>query len=582
MAKRLLLMLPPCEYKDYSWSQYPSLGILSLMAVAQRAGHEVKYVDCVLENYTWEQAKDFVQDWSPDYFGMSALSSYAFSCYRMAETVKSISPDTKVLLGGQHATGLDLQILEKHPSVDCIVRGEGEATLEEILERGISPSVKGIATRDRQGNPVRTDPRPLIQNLDDLPIPAYDLVNMEGYFRAVNPGRPSFHRSPRHSNIGTSRGCFAKCIFCGTPKTWGAVRHFSPKRVCDILEMLIKDYQVDDFWFHDDIFPPRKAFLREFAQEVKGRRLKFQYTCELRVDQANQETLDWLKETGCYHIYYGVETGSEKILKVINKGATVKTAREGVHRAVKSGLSVGSFWMFGFPTETEEDLKQTIELAASLPLSTFYFAITRLLPNTVMLDQHHVPDEAWFDGYNTGTLDSAIPTYRDFHALDHPLDLNAVVHYANLKNYPRHLWRRIRLFSGSATKSLWEVLIDNVKLLVTAGILYGGNYPFTDTRSLGGRCVDLFWWSARQLLLVVKPHALDRRAKADWSHEHQVKLGRSKDQRETGLLIPPMDGIPRPALRTSASWTGDSGHGQEVPLPLRRPARTSGGWQDTK
>jgi radical SAM superfamily enzyme YgiQ (UPF0313 family) len=579
MPKRVLLMLPPCEYKDYSWSLFPSPGILSLLAVARRAGHEVKYIDCVLENYSWEQARDIVQDWNPDYFGMSVLSSYAFSCYRMAEIVKRINPSITVLLGGQHATGLDLQILQRHPSVDCIVRGEGEATVEEILERGISPSVKGIAIRDRQGNPFRTDPRPPIENLDSLPIPAYDLVNMKGYFRAVNASRPSFHRSLQYTNIITSRGCFAKCNFCGTPKTWGGVRHHSPQRVCDIIEMLIKDYQAGDFWFNDDIFPPRKAFLREFAQEVKRRGLKFRYTCELRVDQANQETLDWLKETGCYHIFYGVESGSEKILKLVNKGATVKTAEEGVKRAVKSGLSVGSFWMVGFPTETEQDIKETIDLATRLSVSTFYFAVTRLLPNTVLLDKHQVPDEAWFEGYETGN-DSAIPTYRDFHPTDHTLDLNAVVHYANLKNYSRHVWRRIGLFRKSETRNFFEVLIDNIKLIVAAGILYGGNYPFTDRRSFGGRCIDLLWRDARRALLAVRPNALDRHAKADWSHEYQLKLGRSEGQREMGLLVPPGDGVPYPPqIVMSASGVGVPSSGTETHA-TRRPARASRGWQD--
>lgn len=580
MPKRLLLMLPPCEYKDYSWSLFPSMGIISLLAVARRSGHEVKYVDCALENYSWEQARDLVEDWNPDYFGMSVLSSYAYSCYRMAETVKSVNPNITVLFGGQHATGLDLQILRKYPSVDCIVRGEGEVTLEEILECGISPSVKGIAIRDRNGNPFRTDPRPLIGNLDSLPIPAYDLVNMEGHFRAVNASRPSFHRSLRYSNTITSRGCFAKCTFCGTPKTWGAVRHYSARRVCDVIEMLVKEYGVGDIWFNDDIFPPRKAFLRDFAEEVRRRNLKFWYTCQLRVDQANQETLDWLKETGCYHVFYGVETGSERTLKTVNKGATIKTAEEGAHRAVKAGLSVGSFWMVGFPTETEEDIRETINLATRLPISTFYFAIARLLPNSVLLEKNPIPDEAWFEGYEAGANDSAIPTYRDFYGLDHRLNLNDVVRYANLKNFTRHAWRRIRLFSRSATRSLFEVLVDNFKLIVTAGVLYGGKYPFTEKRSFGGRCVDLFWRGARRLVLMVRPDAFDRGARANWPHEAQMRLGRSEGEAEGGRLVPPGVGIPHPPeLAVSTSSKEDPEREREVDPP-RRPARTSSGWQD--
>lgn len=572
MTKRLLLMLPPCEYKDYSWSLFPSMGIVSLLAVARRAGHEVKYVDCALENYSWEQAEDLVRDWNPDYFGMSVLSSYAYSCYRMAEAVKRINPNITVLLGGQHATGLDLQILRRHPGVDCIVRGEGEVTLEEILERGISPGVKGIAIRDRGGNPFRTDPRPLIENLDTLPIPAYDLVNMEGHFRAVNASRPSFHRSMRYTNTITSRGCFAKCTFCGTPKTWGAVRHYSARRVCDVIEMLVKEYGVGDIWFNDDIFPPRKAFLRDFAEEVKRRKLKFWYTCQLRVDQANQETLNWLKETGCYHVFYGVETGSERTLKTVNKGVSLGTAEEGVHRAVKSGLSVGSFWMLGFPAEIEQDIKETISLAARLPISTFYFAIARLLPNSALLERNPIPDDAWFEGYEAGSNDSAIPTYRDFYSLDHLLNLNDVVRYANLKNFASHVWRRIRLFSRSATKSLLEVLVDNAKLIVTAGILYGGRYPFTDRRSVVGRCVDLFWKGARQLVLAIKPGAFGRGAKPDWPQELQMRLGQpgsdAEDERAAELAMSP-------------SPKGDLGRMREADPP-RQPARTSSGWQDLR
>lgn len=304
-------------------------------------------VDVVLENLSnksWQEVESLVKEHSPDVVGISCYTFNRHICFELARIVKKINDKIITLLGGTHATLYYKQILKNYPQVDYVLVGEAEfSTLEfvdTIKNKKPVEDIKGLAFR--KDDTIVFNERPVIENLDDVPIPAK-------YFS--------------YKGIITTRGCPGACVFCASPKLWKhRVRFRTPGNVVDELEMLNKKYGISQFFVNDDTFTCRKDWVVSLCNEIIKRNLHIIWGCSSRVNSVDKEMLSLMKKAGCLSIYYGVESGSQKILDNTKKYTKVSQILNASQWAREVGMELKFYLMVGCPGESEETINETIDV----------------------------------------------------------------------------------------------------------------------------------------------------------------------------------------------------------------------------
>ncbi len=378
---RVLLAVPPTPsiLKRILGTGAPPLGIGYLAAYIREAGHDVILIDGFEENLSKQDLINRIKRFSPDVVGISTLTANLYRGYEMAKVIKEIDDKIKIVMGGPHVSFTPEESLRECPYVDVIVRGEGEITLSELLKelekkKPDLKSVQGITWRTQDGKIVSNPPRTLIEDLDKLPFPAYDLLPMNRY-RA--------NKKVITGSMITSRGCPFGCIFCSSSKLMGKRwRGRSPENVVEEMELLIKKYGVNEIEFLDDTFTFNKERAIKIANLIRKRGLEIAWGCSSRVDTFDDEIAKELKKGGCYRIYMGIESGSQKILKILNKGITLEKAKKAVSIAKAHGLEVIGSFIIGVPGETKEDIISTIRFAKKLGIDYAQFTLLTPYPGT--------------------------------------------------------------------------------------------------------------------------------------------------------------------------------------------------------
>ena len=282
---------------------------------------------------------------------------------------------------------MDEQILREQKEVDVIVRGEGEQTVVD-LARCVSGlkninEVAGITFR-KNGQIVRTPDRPFIQNLDELPPPAYHYFPLRKYRIFGKLGLPMM----------TSRGCPLQCTFCLVPRIAGTdFRVRKVKNVVNELEWIRDEYKPDFITFNDDIFTYSKERVLDFCSEIKERKIKLPWDCQTRADRISKEILAKMKAANCQLVSFGVESGCQKILDAMRKGTTVQQNESAIKWAKEIGLSVAVSLIVGYPGETKESLKQTFDFIRKAEPDDVYLYLATPYPNTELRDL--VKDMGW-------------------------------------------------------------------------------------------------------------------------------------------------------------------------------------------
>jgi anaerobic magnesium-protoporphyrin IX monomethyl ester cyclase len=359
---RIALVNPRVE--SYS-STLPPLGLLYIAAVLERAG----FAPRVFDIYPYDN-RDFaaLADYHPDVVGMTVLTDYWARAVEISELVTMHIPQAVFIVGGVHVTALPEESLS---ALDANIGtiGEGELTMLELCERIVAGApwedVAGIIFRNATGHFVRTSSRPHIENLDDIPFPSRHLLNFEQYL--VPPGIIRGHWTERSTTVMTSRGCPFSCIWCGSQCTFGRkVRNRSVENVVAEIEHLVDEYGIDTVWFVDDTFTLNKKRVLDFCRLMTERRIRITWGCQAHVKTADEEMFLAMKKVGLVQLDFGVESGSNRVLKSLKKDSTDDAIRRAFAITRKVGLRTTATFMFGSPGETAEDVEQTMQLAQEI------------------------------------------------------------------------------------------------------------------------------------------------------------------------------------------------------------------------
>lgn len=376
---RVLLVVPPDFSKkrlgkfSTAIQAYLPIGLAYIAAIIEREGYELKVVDALAMRYDFEDVRRIIKDFNPDVIGQQTFYSNLNSCCQVAKIAKEINPKVKVVLGGPYTTIYPDEAIKKK-CVDFIIIGEGEVAIKNLLSSFKNGNnyyeVLGIIWKDGD-KVVKNSPQPFIEDLDTLPLPARHLFPMERY-------RASAHlKGLRTTGMMVSRGCPFRCVFCWVPNSFGRkLRYHNSQKAIEEMKILKEHYGADCIRFWDDVFTANKRWVNEFCDLLIKENLNIPWLCLTRVDLVNPELLRKLKAAGCYQIFYGIESGSQRLLDLIQKGITLEKARYAVRITKESGIETFCAYMLALPSETKEEAEQTIKFALGLDSDYVQFNLT--------------------------------------------------------------------------------------------------------------------------------------------------------------------------------------------------------------
>jgi len=347
-------------------------GILSIAAVLKRAGHGVAVRDYPVRSYREFDAGSFCAslDGADGIVGVGCMSDTLPFILRALEGFKARHPGSTLILGGPGPTGVAGGIIETFPFVDVVVKGEGEATMLELVDAlsGGGPSdlerVAGICWR-RGTEAVTNASREMIADLDELPMPLYESIPMDEYSLI---------------NVVSSRGCPYHCTFCDVAPLWGRKQHRrGAASIVEEIRYLKERYGKTNFEFTDETFVLKRAAVLEFCAALRKQELGVRWSCTGRVNLVDEELLEEMAACGCGGLFFGVESGSDEVLSRIRKDFTSSEVIDAMHRTVRHMRAVSSF-IWGFPFETPDDLVQTLLVMVYLSRIGVDTRLNRLAP----------------------------------------------------------------------------------------------------------------------------------------------------------------------------------------------------------
>lgn len=315
-----------------------------------------KYLDAIenWEHPVWSEIRREISRFQPDLVGISVLTVKVPSALMIASICRDVCGNVPIVVGGEHPTARPQDLL-KDDNVDFATRGEGELTicqLADSLEKADPvDSVAGLSFKS-DGKIHHNNDRGLIENLDDLSVPARNLLANKETYRPVDFGL-----------IMGSRGCQYKCTFCPNQNIWGTkVRFRSPSSVIAEIKSVHEEYSTDYFSFRDYSFSVNPKWTIELCKMIIQERVDVQWECTTRPNLISDETVSWMKKAGCTTIRVGVESGSRRILNEIGKDVSLRAVKEMARVLHRHKLYWAAYFMFGLPTETQEDIEKTFEL----------------------------------------------------------------------------------------------------------------------------------------------------------------------------------------------------------------------------
>jgi radical SAM superfamily enzyme YgiQ (UPF0313 family) len=464
--KRIVFVDPPYERiaKGYEFVRHvtnrsPALGLLHLAAEVRLHG----FSPSIIESDAFELDVDAVVERlvaaAPAYVGITLFTVGVWSAAAIARKLKARLPQTVVLVGGPHVSSLGEETIARFPEFDYGIVGEGEHALVALLrvleEGGELSSVPALLYRE-DGEVRRTPSLPVNRVLDQLPIPAWDLL--EDFPRAYPAAIFDFPRGPV-ATIAASRGCPFHCRFCDTSTFGAKIRRYSAEKVFDMMQHLHDRYGVRHIMFVDDLFLASREKTEELCHLLLERALKMTWTCTARVDTVQPAVLATMKRAGCWEISFGLETGSDELLEKMDKLARVAKSEQAVRWAAEAGIRTKGLFMLGYPGETRETIELTRAFVRRIPMTIMN--LTKFTPypgSPIYRDLYgtSIREDAWqkMNGMNFVwapegfTVDELDREYQRVLAAFYRRPRVGWYYFKLMAAHPNHATRLARFFAG--------------------------------------------------------------------------------------------------------------------------------------
>ena len=441
------------RFENVASIQQP-LGLAYLAASLEKNGHEVNVIDAGVLNYSYEQIASEIRLHGPDIIGITCVTPSYTKTLNLATRLKKEFA-LPILIGGPHVTAVTEETM-RNDCFDIAVLGEGDFTVvhlaDTIQDGGDLSKVEGIAYR-HDGELIRTPPRPYVEDLDALPFPARHLLPQLSEYKPT----PSAYRNLPQATMITSRGCPYRCAFCDRSVFGNRYRSRTAQNVVDEMELLITKYGAKEIRFWDDTFNVDPQRVTAICEEILARKLDVTWTCLGRVNHMNETILEAMAKAGCWQVEYGIESGNQEILNGITKGQTLDLVRRVVRMTREAGIGVRGFFMLGLPGETEATMRDTIEFAKSLDLTSAVFHITTPFPGTdlfkIAAESGELRSDASYDEYMLGFSEDVpyVPSgltaqrVKDFHSIAYKefyfrpsFLVKRILEIRNLKDFQRY------------------------------------------------------------------------------------------------------------------------------------------------
>jgi radical SAM superfamily enzyme YgiQ (UPF0313 family) len=403
--RRIALVEPPYVFWDRSMDRLrqseesiPGIGMLVMAAVARSRGYEVAIIDAKGTGETPSNVAAKVLAFQPDVVGFSATTISITNAARIAQLLKDAIPEVTTVVGGPHVSAVPQRTLLAFSALDYGIIGEGEISFFELLDRlregqAIDDS-PGLVYR-RSTDDVAANPRsPYIDDLDSLPLPAWDLVPR--FPHGFHPSIFSYRKSPV-ATLVTSRGCPFSCSFCDRSTSGKLGRYHTTESVLRHCQHLV-DLGVRHIIFYDDLFTVKRKRVVELCEAFIASGFDFTWSCNSHPNLLDLDTLKLMKRAGCWQIAYGIESGSQKVLNVVKREVRLPRMRETLRMTRAAGIRAKGYMMIGHPTETVETLEETAEFLKGVELDLCQVTKFTPYPGTPAyptIFQHGTFEEDW-------------------------------------------------------------------------------------------------------------------------------------------------------------------------------------------
>jgi radical SAM superfamily enzyme YgiQ (UPF0313 family) len=373
---------PRAEVTEYLGITVPPMGLAYLAAVLEREGYPVKIIDAQALRLNSSELRAQLEKERPDIIGATAVTPTIYDAMNAIKIGKKACPEAFTILGGPHATFLPIRTLRECSQLDAVCIGEGEETMLDLtraLERnGNLANVRGIAYR--KGKKVAKNlPRPLISDLDSLPFPARHLLPMDKYTVLGNPYRTAV--------LLSSRGCPFNCVFCSSSRIFGKkFRARSAKNTVDEMEHIVEKYKIHQMEFADDTFTLIKKRVEDICYEIVKRGLDVTWACSSRADTVTKDLLIKMRKAGCSLIFYGIESASQRVLNLMNKGEKLRQIVKAIRWTKEAGIEAYGSFILGFPGESRAELEATIKFAKKIGIDFAEFSTITAFPGSPLYE----------------------------------------------------------------------------------------------------------------------------------------------------------------------------------------------------
>lgn len=449
-----ILLIQPLASKKKLWGKYsveggliPPIGLLSIAGYLESKGHLVKIIDPLACEYDEKKTSAYLKKEKFELIGISTFTNTVVDTYYSANFCKKILKNVKIVVGGFHATALPLQTMNECKDIDFLIIGEGELTMGELvsfLETGEPKinKIKGLVYRKKNNQLVVNDKRDLIDDINILPFPAYHLLDMSKYI----PHPTQYKLLPSFPVIA-QRGCPFNCAFCSAHLVHGKkIRKKTVKNLISEISLLINKYKAKGIHFQDSTFTVDRNYIINFCKEVIKQNLEFKWDINTRVDCIDNELLNYMKKAGLWMINFGLESGNQKSLDLLNKKISLKQIEECIKMTRKKGIVTFSTWILGLPGEDEKMVRETIRFAKKISTELALFFLPVPYPGTELVSicrrTGGLREQADWNNYSSVDFDR--PVYVN------PLlgknKMQSLLKNAYLSYYfsPKIIWRNIR------------------------------------------------------------------------------------------------------------------------------------------